>query len=119
MRATDGTNVGTLDVTVNVTNVEEAGSISLSSLQPQAGTRLTATLSDPDGRPSAVTWEWERSPNGFSSWTPIDGAASASYTPTDDDVGDYLRVMASYTDPEAPGRALARSRTTPCKRLRS
>ena len=104
VRATDGTNVGTLEVTVNVTNVEEAGSISLSSLQPQAGTRLTATLSDPDGRPSAVTWEWERSPNGFSSWTPIDGAASASYTPTDDDVGDYLRVTASYTDPEGSGK---------------
>ena len=104
VEATDGTNVGTLDVTVNVTNVEEAGSISLSSLQPQAGTRLTATLSDPDGRPSAVTWEWERSPNGFSSWTPIDGAASASYTPTDDDVGDYLRVTASYTDPEGSGK---------------
>ena len=104
VRATDGTNVGTLDVTVNVTNVEEAGSISLSSRQPQAGTRLTATLSDPDGRPSAVTWEWERSPNGFSSWTPIDGAASASYTPTDDDVGDYLRVTASYTDPEGSGK---------------
>ena len=104
VRATDGTNVGMLDVTVNVTNVEEAGSITLSSLQPQAGTRLTATLSDPDGRPSAVTWEWERSPNGFSSWTPIDGAASASYTPTDDDVADYLRVTASYTDPEGSGK---------------
>ena len=104
VEATDGRNVGTLDVTVNVTNVEEAGSISLSSRQPQAGTRLTATLSDPDGRPSAVTWEWERSPNGFSSWTPIDGAASASYTPTDDDVGDYLRVTASYTDPEGSGK---------------
>ena len=105
VRATDGTNVGTLDVTVNVTNVEEDGSITLSSLQPQAGTRLTATLSDPDGRPSAVTWEWERSPNGFSNWTSIDGAASASYTPTDDDVGDYLRVMASYTDPEGSGKS--------------
>ena len=104
VEATDGRNVGTLDVTVNVTNVEEAGSISLSSRQPQAGTRLTATLSDPDGRPSAVTWEWERSPNGFSSWTPSDGAASASYTPTDDDVGDYLRVTASYTDPEGSGK---------------
>ena len=105
VRASDGREVGTLDVTVNVSNVEEAGSITLSSLQPQAGTRLTATLSDPDGRPSAVTWEWERSPNGFSSWTPIDGAASASYTPTDDDVGDYLRVMASYTDPEGSGKS--------------
>ena len=36
-------------VTVEVTNVEEPGMVSLSALQPQAGTELTATHSDPDG----------------------------------------------------------------------
>ena len=108
VRATDGANVGTLDVTVNVTNVEEAGSISLSSLQPQAGTSLTATLTDPDGRISGVTWEWERSAVGSqSNWSSITGATGASYTPSDDadsDVGRYLRVTASYTDPEGSGK---------------
>ena len=108
VEATDGANVGTLDVTVNVTNVEEAGSILLSSRQPQAGTRLTATLTDPDGRISGVTWEWERSAVGSqSNWSSITGATGASYTPSDDadsDVGRYLRVTASYTDPEGSGK---------------
>ena len=104
MRATDGRNVGTLDVTVNVSNVEEDGSITLSSLQPQAGTRLTATLRDPDERLSGITWLWERSPNGFTSWATT-GGTSNSYTPTDDDVGDYLRATASYSDGEGSGKS--------------
>ena len=106
VRATDGANVGTLDVTVNVTNVEEAGSISLSSLQPQAGTSLTATLTDPDGRISGVTWEWERSAVGSSEQLVPDHRRElrTSYTPSDDDVGRYLRVTASYTDPEGSGK---------------
>ena len=36
-------------VTVMVTNVEEPGTVKLSALQPQVGTALTATHSDPDG----------------------------------------------------------------------
>ena len=34
-------------VTVEVTNVDEPGMVTLSALQPQAGTALTATNSDP------------------------------------------------------------------------
>ena len=120
VRATDGTNVGTLDVAVNVTNVEEAGSITLSSRQPQAATSLTAMLTDPDGRISGVMWGWERSAVGSqSNWSSITGATRASYTPSnDDDVDRFLRVTASYTDGRTPGRAPARSRATPCRRLR-
>ena len=44
-----GTLMDTQEVTVNVTNVDEPGMITLSSLQPQAGVELTATLTDPDG----------------------------------------------------------------------
>ena len=40
---------GTHDVAVTVTNVDEAGSVSLSAFQPQIGESVTATLSDPDG----------------------------------------------------------------------
>ena len=36
-------------VTIEVTNVEEAGTIMLSTLQPQVGRAITATLTDPDG----------------------------------------------------------------------
>ena len=106
VRASDGREVGTLDVTVNVSNVEEAGSITLSSLQPQAGTSLTATLTDPDGRTSGVTWGWERSAVGSqSNWSSITGATGASYTPSDDDVDRYLRATASYSDGEDSGKS--------------
>ena len=47
-------------VTVIVTNVEEAGSVSLSSIQPQAGVELTATLSDPDGGETGMEWQWSK-----------------------------------------------------------
>ena len=61
MRASDGTNTTTRAVTVTVTNVDEAGSVPLSSVQPQVGTPFVATLTDPDGQISATTWVWERS----------------------------------------------------------
>ncbi len=105
LTASDGSNTRPLAVTVTVGNVDEAGTVMLSSLQPQAGTAFTASLSDPDGRASGVTWQWETSPNGSSNWTTIDSATSSSYTPRDDDVGDYLRVTASYTDPEGGGKS--------------
>ena len=46
-------------VTINVTNVEELGTVTLSSVQPQVGTDLTANLTDPDGEITGVTWKWE------------------------------------------------------------
>ena len=38
-----------ITVTINVTNVDEPGTVTLSSPQPQEGTELTASLTDPDG----------------------------------------------------------------------
>ena len=56
----DGEFTDELDVTVSVTNEDEAGSLTLSSVQPQVDTALTATLTDPDGLVS-TDWVWERS----------------------------------------------------------
>ena len=61
VQASDGTNTDTLDVVVTVANVDEEGTVTLSSTQPQMGTELRAVLSDPDGSVSATTWMWERS----------------------------------------------------------
>ena len=47
-------------VTVMVTNLDEDGTLTLSTLQPRVGTPLTATLTDIDGAVSDVTWMWER-----------------------------------------------------------
>ena len=95
-----------IGITITVNNVDEPGTVTLSSLQPLVAIPLTATPDDLDVVVSgSVTWLWERSPNGTSSWNPISGATSASYTPVASDVGDYLRATASYTDGEAAGKS--------------
>ncbi len=95
----------TITVTITVANADEDGTVSLSSVQPQVGTPLTAELTDPDGIVTSVTWVWTRSTRPDNGWTNITGAASASYTPVDDDVGKYLQATASYTDPQNPGKS--------------
>ena len=94
----------TITVTITVTNEEEEGTVVLSSVQPQVDTQLTATLTDPDGGITGDTWTWGKSSDGSSNWAAISGATSASYTPVAGDVGDYLRVTASYTDGEGSGK---------------
>ena len=97
---------GTITVTITVTNLDEAGTVTLSSLQPQVRFQLTATLDDPDDVRGSVTWLWAGSPNGSSSsWTTISGATSAAYTPVTADLTRYLRATASYTDGEDSGKS--------------
>ena len=47
------------DVTVKVTNIEEEGVVTLSTLQPRVGFPVTATLADPDNiTAGSVSWQW-------------------------------------------------------------
>ena len=101
--ASDGPNAVGHAVTVTVENIEEPGTVSLSSPQPRVGTALTATLTDPDGNITGLSWTWERSQNR-SSWSPISGAATRHYTPAGGDLSHYLRVPASYTDGHGAGK---------------
>ena len=96
----------TITVTIEVNNVDEPGTVTLSSPEPRVTMEVTATLSDPDGSVSSVTWEWHRSTdqNNQNSWTPISGETSDRYTPGVDDELRYLRATASYTDPEDSGK---------------
>ncbi len=101
---TDPSNAGAvLMVTIEVTNEDEAGTVSLSSMEPQVGTALTATLTDPDGNVSGVTWSWARS-SDQSTWTDISEATSATYTPVSADGDNYLRATAAYTDGHGAGK---------------
>ena len=88
-----------LTVTVRVTDVEEEGTIAITPPRGWADvpTEFTATLTDDDGNPRSITWRWARSTNR-SSWTDIPRATSSSYTAGADDVGNYLRATAAYTD---------------------
>ena len=49
------------DVTVKVTNVEEDGTVTLSTLQPRVSFPVTATLTDSDNiAAGSVSWQWYR-----------------------------------------------------------
>ena len=93
----------TIAVTITVTNVEEDGKVSLTWTRPQVDAEVEASLTDPDGSVSGVTWQWEKS-SDRSSWTAISAATLATYTPVDDDVNSYLQAVASYTDPLGSGK---------------
>ena len=92
----------TIDVTITVNNVDEPGTVMLSLGQPAVGIELTATLTDLDGEPTGVTWQWANSDSKGedATWTDIEGATGASYTPVATEVDKYLRATASYTDPQ-------------------
>ena len=104
VKADDGTYSDTHDVTVTVANVDEAGAVTLLPSSPSDGVEITATLADPDGSVSEVTWQWASSDTADGTFTPIAGATSASYTPAAGDVGKYLRATAMYTDGEGSGK---------------
>ena len=79
------------EVTIEVTNVEEAGTIMLSTLQPQVGVPITATLSDPDvigdGNLASISWQWYRGNTAIAGATNGAGALTSAYTPAAGDIG--------------------------------
>ena len=99
LTANDGTLEGSLDITVNVANVEEGGELTFEGgvTQGANGVPLQATLTDPDGV-ATQTWVWQRRTGTSGSWMDIANTDASSYTPTAADVGEYLRASVTYTD---------------------
>ena len=95
---------GSVAVTITVTDVEEDGSITLSRATPAVGIAVTATLSDPDGGETAITWQWAKSDTETGTFANIDSETAASYTPVTADVGKWLKVTAAYTDRRGSGK---------------
>ena len=93
----------TISMTINVTNVDEDGAVTLSPEQPKIGTELTAALTDADGGVSDANWRWERSQDNMT-WTAISGATSNTYTPVEADEGNHLRATVEYTDGHGSGK---------------
>ncbi len=116
------------DVTVQVTNVNETGSVTFNLLQPEVGTPITAELSDPDGVDGTVTWTWSVSKvtkpvaDVEGHWVSATGLIdNATYTPAGDRVDDItspdppdsdsavdetrvLRAVATYADDHGVGK---------------
>ena len=93
-------NTGTKDVKVTVTNADEEGTVTMSQRRPRVGVPITASLTDPDGDVSNITWQWYDDTTQVA----IAKATSATYKPVEDDVGDTLRATAMYTDGEDEGK---------------
>ena len=94
---------GTHDVTVTVTDVDEAGTASMDRPQPQIDRPLGANLSDEDEVVTAERWQWARSEDG-AVWTDIEGATSPRRSPVPADVGMYLRATVTYSDKFGSGK---------------
>ena len=89
------------DVTITITNVDEDGTVTLSSEQPKIGIALTATLEDVDGVVAdSVKWTWHS--NNIGDGEVIAMATSDTYTPK---VIGMLSVKASYTDEHGSGKS--------------
>ena len=107
-------------VVVTVMNVEEDGTVTLSSVQPKVGVELTAEVTDLDGGVKDVTWRWHRNTDGTADvdaegWLLIEDAKSKTYTPVADDAvvtvpnaraAMFLRATAMYTDDTGMGTAV-------------
>ena len=105
-------------VTIQVTDRNESGSALLNRRQPEVGTTITASLSDPDGT-TDIVWKWYISTvtgpviDAENHWAPAtgDGNGAASYTPHGDcvdgtrggDAGEGGACPgAGLSDPNAP-----------------
>ena len=107
VQASDGNNNGYFELTVSVTNMEETGKVTwtvapvgitlnpLRSLQQfQPGAVLTPIVTDPDGGVTGTTYKWYRGSTAISGET----GTGITYTVVADDVGNRIRVDATYTD---------------------
>ena len=83
VQASDGgaDTTATEQVTIEVTNVDEDGTVTLSTLQPQVDRAITATLDDPDNE-TASTVNWQRGSSPITSADDGAGMVTSSYTPT-------------------------------------
>ena len=94
---------GAHDVAVTVTDVDEAGMVSISRPQPQVAQPLEASLLDEDDGVTAERWQWARSVDGRT-WTDIEGATTPGRPPAPGDVGMYLRAAVTYSDGFGAGK---------------
>ena len=104
--------------TIEVTNVEEVGKVTLDKVAPYPAVPLTASLSDPDLGTSGEEWQWSRSSSRNGSYADIAGASAkaAIYVPTSGDVNYYLRATVSYDDGEGDGKS---ARATSANRVQA
>ena len=79
------------------TDVDEPGRATFSIDTFHVGETIRLNVVDPNGfTPTGYRWSRGNGPNG--PFTPLPLEVAASYTPTSEDVGKYLRASVTYTD---------------------
>ena len=91
-------------VVVTVTNLDEPGTVTIAGTE-SGGEELTASVTDIDGTPTSVSWQWALGASASGPFAPISGATSNTYEPVAVDVNRFLRATASYTDPQGSGKS--------------
>ena len=108
----------TMLIVVEVTDVDEPGTVTISLRQPEDQTALTATLTDPDvGEDSGTapidpSYQWSVPKvsrpvtDNDEHWQDATGSGNNTdnFTPGPDDVGEFLRVKVEYADAEDSGK---------------
>ena len=89
-----------VEVTVAIVAVDEAGAVTLSTYRPSVGQTVQAEVSDPDGPAIVEGWQWQSSEDG-NAWEDITGATAKSYKPVMADKGMMLCATATYTTDES------------------
>ena len=93
----------TTSVSIEVINIDEPGTATLSTTAPKVGSELTVSVSDPDDDTLLIyTVQWARAANADAPFIdiPINPAdmANPSYTPTAADQSKYLKVTVFYVE---------------------
>ena len=108
-----------VDVTVTVADVEEAGTLAVDKLDIAVGDSVTFTLTDPDGgidliapvlgNPPPILWNIEFSTTSTGPWVGKNVGESLSetftYTIVEGDKDKFLRARVTYIDERGPGKS--------------
>ena len=105
------------EVTINVLDVEESGSVALSWTKNSSDQLLfKADVSDPDRGATSTGWAWYESTSYNGDWgEPISGATSDTRTITPSGTAKYLQVTATYTDARGAGKTATATLRRPIK----
>ena len=87
-----------LPVVITLTDADDPGVVSFSSVRPSVGVAFAATVTDDDGVTGRVRWRWYRAENVGDEFSRIKSATRSDYTPVEEDQGYMLRVTVTYED---------------------
>ena len=96
----DGVLTATLELTIQLTDIDEPGRMRLEWPPPVCTPVVHAYVFDPDRDETDHVWTWEISDNGVDGWTTIGLIESwdSTYSPTQAQANKFLRITVTYSD---------------------